>query len=59
MRTHGCPETTIDLQNSKFTEDGRVVDLLKLIIGHDLLRGWRLDLVPVAAENLVCIQVEK
>ena len=39
MRTHGCAETTVDLEDCELVEDLRVINLLKLVIRHDLFRS--------------------
>lgn len=51
MRTHGCSEATVDLENGEFVENGRVIDLLQLLVRHDLVGVGRVDLIPVAEDR--------
>lgn len=46
MRTHGGTKTTIDLENGEFAEDRWVIDLGEGIVGNNLFRGRRFNLVP-------------
>jgi hypothetical protein len=46
--THGCTETTVELEHSKFVEDGGVNGGENLVLS-DVLRLGRLDFLPVTA----------
>jgi hypothetical protein len=46
--THGCTETTVELEHSELVEDSRV-DRREDLVRSDLLRLGSLDFVPVAS----------
>ena len=50
MRTHGGSKATIYLENGELIENGRVIDLIELLIRDDLLGCGRVDLIPVTAK---------
>ena len=47
--THGCTETTVELQDNNFLKDRTIKTLGELGVGHNELLGWRVNLVPNAA----------
>ena len=51
--THGGTQATVDLEDGKFIEDGRIRSIFESIKGDDLVSSRRLDTVPVPIRFIV------